>query len=903
MANAVVWVKHDGNWNKLTQTKKIAGQSQGYTKSGGGAVRERLTELTVAGRLRLTGDEIAAFAAVAEVETGGQIGCVQTYDDQVLSVGFKQVVLGHGSLEKVMEAAPSGFAKHGLALDRSKRYAHPKWGNNPHQIEGCEVLQELRSPEWAIKFYHASMEPDVIAAICDVALPELRRVERTTAAKRDEVQHDFFDDLVAKSWLLEVYNNRPAFMKKVVDRASLSPALTRDAFLDLLANAIMDTYETEEPMIAYRRAKAQYKESHRGQEMSTEAAEELLATKQQTLGAAGRKKGKNIITKISRTLAPADISRATAAAPTTTAASTGRVEIAAGSVPSRAPNRADLTAGYMPEPARIDIEGHEAEDRQRMPQSVEATDSNDLPTPVATASTMRVTVATLNVRSAANTDARIIGTLRRGETVHGTLVGRSWASIQFRGRPGFVHRDYVESTTESGPAEVDTFGMGDALVALPGALRGLSNAMGTGLSWLASGVVTARERRPEGHTHSVPASASTASPRSPATPLPITTLADPDLEQLVTQLSSPEVTSIAGDLADLKSRSRALTLSRKEEQGTARDQLVEDIGALRARLEALPEADAAIDAFRGRVYRSILEIAPYYYQSRNIDILESPPPEQTRTCNITVLGMALESLGKSPAAFEGHRPSLLAAARIYRGKIIGDDVSTAAVDATAGRGTSWEQLIGMRFPDFLELAAIAREAGGATEEEAVKAAAQTAWDSILGWSFLQELASDFGVTATIKYFDASGIQSNRRPRSRTRSDQERIRTHGNVHRMPVEHHINARLTAQAPDSTEAQNRAVEARRPAYQAAVADEGIDEQVSLETYRTHLLEQVGQDIDAGHVVIVGLANHFVRLQSLDQEHIIVDDPARDSRSATLLTYAEARAMGYFHMRFILS
>lgn len=92
-------------------------------------------------------------------------------------------------------------------------------------------------------------------------------------------------------------------------------------------------------------------------------------------------------------------------------------------------------------------------------------------------------------------------------------------------------------------------------------------------------------------------------------------------------------------------------------------------------------------------------------------------------------------------------------------------------------------------------------------------------------------------------------------------------------------------------------------RPDYEAAITNADIDEQVSIETYRTHLLDSVGRDLDAGHAVIVGLSNHFVRLQSLAQDHIIVDDPARDTRSGTRLTYNEARAMGYFHMRFVVS
>ena len=42
---------------------------------------------------------------------------------------------------------------------------------------------------------------------------------------------------------------------------------------------------------------------------------------------------------------------------------------------------------------------------------------------------------------------------------------------------------------------------------------------------------------------------------------------------------------------------------------------------------------------------------------------------------------------------------------------------------------------------------------------------------------------------------------------------------------------------------------------------------------------------------------------MRGVHADHVVVDDPARDSRSGTKLTFAEARAMGYFHMRFVLS
>ena len=48
--------------------------------------------------------------------------------------------------------------------------------------------------------------------------------------------------------------------------------------------------------------------------------------------------------------------------------------------------------------------------------------------------------------------------------------------------------------------------------------------------------------------------------------------------------------------------------------------------------------------------------------------------------------------------------------------------------------------------------------------------------------------------------------------------------------------------------------------------------------------------------------VSGHFVRLQSLDENHVLVNDPARDSRALTKLTYEEARAMGYFATRFVI-
>lgn len=842
-----VWVRSERAWTSFKGSKsKGNGQFMGFAKYGGGTVRERLTEMTRAGKLRLSGEQIAAMAAAAEVETGGQIGCVQTYDDQVVSVGFKQVVMGHGSLEEVMEAAPAGFAKHGLVLDASKRYEKEGWRKQPRQIVGCEDVEELRSTEWALRFYHASMEPDVVAAISALMMEDLREVAQATAsvaAGGGDPNH-FFDDLVAKSWLLEVDNNRPAFMPKAVQRAkaAAASARTRDEFLDQLAAAIVETYVVEEPLIAYRKAKAKYKKRNR-EEMSAEADAELLAKMQRKYEPIGRKKGTNIVTKIARTLTPADVGGgATASAATATATVSGGATTAAkggsgGTTAASGGRSAGGGAGSSWEaPPRKGAAGGADHDDD------DAVSGED--------------VALAMLATFAGTAGAVAGSL-------GWMVGY----------------DGEVSATEKG-----TSGGGATTAAQGGA----------------SGATTGQTGQTTGAT------TGPTPPKAPAPPPAVSALGDAEIERMVAQLADPAVTTIARELAGIATRSRTMKRSRNEEQGEARDQLVADFGALRQRLAALPARTAEVTAFKAAVYRKLQELAPYYFQSRNIDILETS--SKTRTCNVTVLGMALESLGKNPSMFTGHRDGVLAAARVYQNQILGkeavgeDKGVNPAEDMTAGRGTSWAQLLGMRFPDFIELAAISREAGGATDDESIKAAAVKAWNSILDWSMLGKLASDFGANAKIEMFDASGIKKNRK--KKTRADHQFIRGHGDKHRDPVEDYINARIRAQEPGKQQAKNQAAaEKLRGKYEEAIADEGIDERVSLDTYRDHLVEVVGRDLDGGKAVIVGLAGHFVKLQSLDEEKIVVDDPGRDTRSATVLTYAEARAMGYFHMRFVVS
>ncbi|HEU4731281.1 MAG TPA: hypothetical protein VFT22_25480, partial [Kofleriaceae bacterium] len=288
----------------------------GFAKYGGGTVKSALIKLVESGHLKLTGAQIAQLDAIAQVETGGQIACVQTYDNQKISMGFKQVVLGYGSLEQLMLKAPAGFAKHGLSLDMSAVYTDVK-GGTPHQISGAPDSEMLRSEDWGNKFFAASMESDVIAAMCDLVLADAKKVDTSIHKNAGGIAN--FDDPTARAWLLEVQNNRPAFVPFAIKQAvsdGAKDAGTRDEFLDVLSRAIIKTYEVQEPEFAFKSARASKKHKNDTPEQLAALHKELI----ETLGPEGIKKGTNIVTKISRHIeipkvAPGESVAATSAAP------------------------------------------------------------------------------------------------------------------------------------------------------------------------------------------------------------------------------------------------------------------------------------------------------------------------------------------------------------------------------------------------------------------------------------------------------------------------------------------------------------------------------------------------------------------------------------------------------------
>lgn len=140
-----------------------------------------LRKLMQRGVLTVSDDHIDTFQRVANVETGGGVQALNTWDSAVVSIGFFQLTLQFGELQKWIARAPDAFARYGIALDPGRTYLWGK-GNRQIAIKGAATKNELRWGDWADRFYRAGLDPEIIAA--EVVHCEDIMVHHASVAKR-----------------------------------------------------------------------------------------------------------------------------------------------------------------------------------------------------------------------------------------------------------------------------------------------------------------------------------------------------------------------------------------------------------------------------------------------------------------------------------------------------------------------------------------------------------------------------------------------------------------------------------------------------------------------------------------------------------------------------------------------
>lgn len=234
----------------LVPVQRQKKKATGVAKYGTTRLTTRLQDMMQRGVLGVAGapptldrDQIFMLQGVANVETGGMDNAVYTRDNMYVSLGFKQVTLGWGSLYEIIKAAPAAFAKHGIVLGGGT-YAL-KAGNMP-AIEGAPDPVALKTPPWTDRFFDAGAEDEVVSAMVAYTLKELGRMERRFAKDSPGLSSPWMKDPTARAWLLETMNNRPAYAYAAAQgtlRRTSGQELTREAFLAVLESEILGAYE------------------------------------------------------------------------------------------------------------------------------------------------------------------------------------------------------------------------------------------------------------------------------------------------------------------------------------------------------------------------------------------------------------------------------------------------------------------------------------------------------------------------------------------------------------------------------------------------------------------------------------------------------------------------------------
>ena len=316
------------------------------------------------------------------------------------------------------------------------------------------------------------------------------------------------------------------------------------------------------------------------------------------------------------------------------------------------------------------------------------------------------------------------------------------------------------------------------------------------------------------------------------------------------------------------------------------------------------------------MFRTLQEISAYHSQGRNVDILENNPSIGkglvTRTCNVTSLSMALEGLGKSANDFTGNRDTVLKVAEAFKGPLSKAELKGGVDTKTAG---DWGQMAALRLPDFMELVAIAHVVGSNKADAAtIHDAATKAWDMILYDGFLQKLATEFGATCEIKYFSFDGKQThtvtNKRGKQVEQSgtlEAERLGDQPHAQRSAMDKLIDARNQAEAlqggdPKKYAAAQKHYEELKAASETALSGKAMEKSIPIEGYKKAVQEQLGGELASGAAIETHVVQHFVRVHSIEDDHVVIDDPAQPGRAHKKVLWEEARAQGMFDKRLVM-
>lgn len=155
-------------------------------------------------------------------------------------MGFTQFTIAYNSIQKIIRKFPEAFRKFGIELDGQAKYP----GTKIQKIKGTRTPEDLRSLEWAKKFFAAGKDDAVIVALVDGTRERFRKMLHSSDkyGYLEEIGYRKYPKLWAH--LYESYNWAPAYivsvLKKVLPEAKrrnvTAPAELSDMIIEQFRN-------------------------------------------------------------------------------------------------------------------------------------------------------------------------------------------------------------------------------------------------------------------------------------------------------------------------------------------------------------------------------------------------------------------------------------------------------------------------------------------------------------------------------------------------------------------------------------------------------------------------------------------------------------------------------------------
>lgn len=374
-------------------------------------------------------------------------------------------------------------------------------------------------------------------------------------------------------------------------------------------------------------------------------------------------------------------------------------------------------------------------------------------------------------------------------------------------------------------------------------------------------------------------------------------------------------------------------------------QSVSAMASLRETVKSLTpdELELPVDQFnalRVFLYHKINDLAPYYTQMGNLNLLAGQGHwAWMRTCNVTSLSMAIEGLGVGPSDFKGDIHTLEQIAAVLepwrvdweqaeQNRITKLNAKIAAkhkgkhkarlhpsVAANADWGVCESSLADLRMPDFVQYVTVyvaftnppghgkkrgepGRLSPPADFHHDVLAARNLASSLILFSATLIQIAESFGVHGTPGNIESYG---------KVRGDLKALRDEEkDFVAKQLEKYQKDTKQKLVPGSPEEKKEldAIHAQ-PAFQKMTAMEKADtaQMAALKktwsadvlAYRQAVLAKLVPSVDKGAQIVVNRPGHYMKLHGFEPEGPLMDNPWVEGQRV-LVPWNEAYEQGYF-------